>query len=247
MQTILQDLRFGARMLFKRPGFTLIAVLTLALGIGANTAIFSLMDKLILQTLPVKDPAALAQVRAESLNPKLTFSEFAWADYLEYRARNQVFTDLTAFTQAPVNLGEGDQLERVRAEVVAENYFALLGVQPALGRAFLPEENRTPGAHSVAVLSYNLWQSRFGGAANVIGQTVILNETRYTIIGVAPGSFHGVEFDAPADVWVPAMMLTQIKQKEAGDEWLVNHDFALWRLLGRLKPGVTKEAAQTAL
>lgn len=165
MQTLFQDLRYGARMLMKQPGFTLIAVLTLALGIGANTALFSLFDKLFVEALPVKDPDSLVQVKAESVNPQLMWNEFAWADFQDYRAQNQVFTELTAFKQTPVNLGEGDQLERVRAEAVAENYFTLFGVQPLLGRFFTAAENLSPGAHPVAVLSYSLWQSRFGGAA----------------------------------------------------------------------------------
>ncbi|MFN7931236.1 MAG: ABC transporter permease [Blastocatellia bacterium] len=247
MQTLVQDLRYGARMLLKQPGFTLIAVVTLALGIGANTALFSLLDKLLLQSLPVNDPAALVQLKAENLNPQLTFREFAWADFLAYRARNDVLADLSASRSAKVNLGAGDQLERVRAELVADNYFALFGVKPLLGRTFTPEENRAPGAHSLAVLSYSLWQSRFAGAANVIGQSVLLNEQPYTIIGVVPAYFHGVRIDAPVDVWVPAMMLTQIVQKKPTTEWLSNHEFMIWNLFGRLKPGIRMEAAEPAL
>ncbi|MBI1761614.1 MAG: ABC transporter permease [Acidobacteria bacterium] len=247
METLLQDLRFGVRMLRARPGFTLIAVLTLALGIGANTALFSLLDKLLLQSLPVHDPDALVQFKAESVNPQLTFQEFAWADFLDYRARNAVFTDLTAFRPAKLNLGAGDQMERVRAELVAENYFALLGVQPVLGRTFTPEDNRAPGAHPLALLSYGLWQSRFGGATNVIGQTVPLNEQPYTIIGVMPARFRGVMIDAPTDIWVPAMMVAQVEQKKATNEWLTNHDWTMWQLLGRLKPDVAQGAAQQAM
>ena len=153
MQTLWQDLRYGVRMLARKPGFTVVANLTLALGSGANTAVFSLVDKLLVQGLPVREPATLVQVQAESLNPQLTFSEFGWADFLDHRARNQVFSDLTAFAQSPVNLGEGDALERVRAELVADNYFAMLGVQPVVGRGFLSEENRAPGAAPVAMLS----------------------------------------------------------------------------------------------
>jgi predicted permease len=247
METIMRDLRYGARMLLKKPGFTLVAVLTLALGCGANVAVFSLVDKLLVQGLPVREPATLVQVQSESLNPQLTFNEFAWADFLDYRARNQVFTDLTAFAQAPVNLGEGDSLERVRAELVAENYFALLGVRPVVGRGFLPEENRAPGATPVAVLSYRLWQGRFGGDTQVLGRTVTLNERQYTIIGVAPASFKGVTLESPADIWAPAMMLRQVQQSTPNDEWLIDRDAMVWKVLGRLKPSVSQAAAQVGL
>jgi len=247
MQTLLQDLRYGVRMLLRKPGFTVVAVLTLALGTGANTAVFSLVDKLLVQGLPVREPATLVQVQAESLNPQLTFSEFGWADFLDYRARNQALADLTAFAQAPVNLGEGDALERVRAEVVADNYFTLLGVRPVVGRAFSPEENRAPGAAPVAVLSYRLWQSRFGGDRQAVGRTVTLNERPYTVVGVAPAGFKGVTLESPADIWVPAMMLTHVQQLKPGDEWLTSREAMVWKLLGRLKPGVSQAAAQSAL
>ncbi|HEX4945374.1 MAG TPA: ABC transporter permease [Blastocatellia bacterium] len=244
METLWQDLRYGVRILSKQPGFTLIAVITLALGIGANTALFSLVDKLMLQLLPVREPDSLVQLTSKSINPELQFRQSSWADFLDIRARNTVFTDLTASKAAKVNLGEGDQMERVRAELIADNYFALLGVNPLLGRSFTPGENRSPGAHPLAVLSYSLWQSRFGGAANVLGQAVRLNDLSYTIIGIAPASFRGLELDAPTDVWVPAMMLAQIEQKKPGNEWLTEREYWLWEIYGRLKPGVTRATAE---
>jgi predicted permease len=248
MQPLFQDLRYGSRLLLKDPGFTLIAVFTLALGIGANTAIFGLVDKLIVRSLPVKDPAALVMLQAECVNPQLTFSDFSWADYSDYRAQNQVFTDLTAFAQQSVNLGSGDQMERVRAEAVAENYFGTLGIQTLLGRAFLPEENKTPGAYPVAMLSYSLWRSRFGGDPRVIGRTAQLNDTIYTIVGVAPANFKGMTVETPTDVWVPAMMLHQLAQRPQGEEkWVQERDAWLFKLAGRLKPDVTREAAQAKM
>src|SRR5215471_1005285 len=188
MQTLWRDLRYGARVLLKSPGFTLVAVFTLALGIGANTAIFGLMDKLMLRSLPVKDPARLVLLQSESLNPRLTLSEFSWADYNDYRSQNRVFADLTAFAPQPVNLGSGDQMERVRAD-------------------------------PVAVLSYSLWRSRFGGDSKVIGQTALLNDINYTIVGVAPANFTGMTVESPTDVWVPAMMIGQIAQRPPDDKW----------------------------
>ncbi|HKX26866.1 MAG TPA: ABC transporter permease [Blastocatellia bacterium] len=246
MRTFGQDLRYGARMLFKNPGFTLIAVITLALGIGANAAIFSLVDKLIVQSLPVKDPASLVNLQGESVNPKFTISDFSWSEYLDYRARNQVFDDLIAFTQDAVNLGSGDQLEQVRAELVTENYFSLLGVTPNPGRTFAPEENRAPGAHPVAVISYGLWQRRFSGGPGAIGRTLTVNETSYTVVGIAPASFKGMMIESPTDLWVPVMMRTQIEQIQ-NDEWVGEREWKFLKLVGRLKPGVALETAQGAM
>ncbi|MBO0863211.1 MAG: ABC transporter permease [Chloracidobacterium sp.] len=247
MQTLWQDLRYGARVLLKSPGFTIVAVFTLALGIGANTAIFGLMDKLMLRSLPVKDPERLVLLQSECLNPSMTFSQFSWADYNDYRAQNRVFNDLTAFAPQPANLGSGDQMERVRAEAVADNYFGMLGVQPMLGRAFLPEENKTPGANPVAVLSYSLWRSRFGGDSKVIGQTALLNDTNYTIVGVAPANFTGMTVESPTDVWVPAMMIGQIAQRPPDDKWISDRESWLFNLAGRLRPDVIRESAESAM
>jgi len=247
MQTLLQDLRYGGRILLKNPGFTLIAVFTLALGIGANTAIFGLMDKLMVRSLPVKEPSRLVLLQSECLNPRMTFSEFSWADYNDYRAQNRVFTELTAFAQKPVNLGSGDQMERVRAEAVADNYFGMLGVQLLLGRAFLPEENKTPGANPVAVLGYSLWRSRFGGDPKVIGQTALLNDTNYTIVGVAPANFKGMTIESPTDVWVPAMMIGQFAQRPQDDKWVSDREAWLFKLAGRLRPEASLAAAQASM
>src|SRR5262245_32188956 len=247
MQTLLQDLRYGARILLKNPGFTLIAVFTLALGIGANTAVFGLMDKLMLRSLPVKDPARLVLLQSECLNPRVTFADFSWADYNDYRAQNRVFTDLTAFAQQPVNLGDGDQMERVRAEAVAENYFGTLGVRPLLGRPFLAEENKAPGANPVAVIGYSLWKSRFGGDPKVVGQKALLNDTSYTIVGVAPSNFKGMTIESPTDVWVPAMMIWKLAQRAPDDKWVGDRETLLFKLAGRLKPDVSQSSAQAAM
>jgi HAMP domain-containing protein len=247
MQSLLQDLRYGGRILLKNPGFTLIAVFTLALGIGANTAIFGLMDKLMVRSLPVKEPSRLVLLQSECLNPRMTFSDFSWADYDDYRAQNRVFTELTAFAQQPVNLGSGDQMERVRAEAVADNYFGMLGVQLLAGRAFLPEENKTPGANPVAVLSYSLWRSRFGGDPKAIGQTALLNDANYTIIGVAPANFKGMTIESPTDVWVPAMMIGQLAQRPRDDKWVSEREAGLFKLAGRLRPEASLASAQASM
>src|SRR5262249_39792800 len=153
------------RMLVKKPGFTLIAVLTLALGIGANTAIFSVADKLLLRSLPVKDPHQLALISGESVNPKFQSNLFSYPDYMDYREHNEVFGGLFAFTlagQTNVKLGLGDQSEKLGLELVSGDYFDVLGVAAALGRVIRDEDNRVEDGHPVAVISHRCWQRRFG-------------------------------------------------------------------------------------
>jgi predicted permease len=238
-----QDLRFGARMLRKQPGFTLIAVVTLALGIGANTAIFSAVDKLLLRSLPVRAPHELAIVSGESVNPKFMNNLFSYPDYLDYRAQNEVFSGLLARGQLnDVRLGEGEQSDKLSVELVSDNYFEVLGVTAAQGRLLQADDNRHEDAHPVAVISHHCWQRRFGGRGDVIGQTMRLNGAAYTIIGIAPAGFRGLRLEVPAEVWAPLMMRRQLlgattSNFERKGGWL--------RLLGRLKPGVTLQQAQT--
>src|SRR6185503_10640090 len=168
MQTLWQDLRYGARMLVKKPGFTLIAVVTLALGIGANTAIFSVADKLLLRSLPVKDPQQLALVSGETVNPKFQNNLFSYSDYLDYRANNEVFSGLLAFNQTTVKLGTGEQSDKLGLEQVSGNYFDVLGVAAAQGRVIRDEDNRNEDAHPIAVISHSCWQRRFGGQRNIV-------------------------------------------------------------------------------
>src|SRR5438034_431081 len=162
MQPLIQDLRYGARMLRRRPGFTLSAVITLALGIGANTAIFSVADKLLLRSLPVKDPQQLALVSGETVNPKFQNNIFSWPDYVDYRDKNEVFSGLLAFNQTTTRLGVGEQSDKLGVEMVSGNYFDVLGVAAAQGRVIRDEDNRDEGAHPVAVISHRCWQRRFG-------------------------------------------------------------------------------------
>src|SRR5262245_38502097 len=152
MHTLWQDLRYGARTLLKKPGFTTIAVMTLALGIGANTAIFSVTDKLLLRSLPVKDPHQLALVSGESVNPKFQSNLFSYPDYVDYRNQNEVFSGLFAFNQATVRLGMGEQSDKIGLEQVSGNYFDVLGVAVSQGRVIGDEDNRAEDAHPVAVI-----------------------------------------------------------------------------------------------
>ncbi|HYX41788.1 MAG TPA: ABC transporter permease, partial [Pyrinomonadaceae bacterium] len=214
MGTLLQDVRYGLRLLLKKPGFTAAAVLTLALGVGVNTALFTVFDAFALRPLPLKDPAGLVNIYgrdAEGARQNL----FSYPDYLDYRARNNVFTGLAAWNKVAVPLGEGASLnessvlsgdtEYAFLQITSDNYFSVLGAQMTLGRAFLPEENETPNTHPVIVLSHAFWQRHFNADPNVLGQTIKLQGESFTIIGVAERGFIGTTPDAPSG-WVPLMM-----------------------------------------
>jgi macrolide transport system ATP-binding/permease protein len=239
---MMQDLRFGFRMLLKNPGFTFIAVLTLALGIGANTAIFTLLDKVLIRTLPVEQPHQLVTfVRDGGGAPAI----FSYPLYADLRDRNEVLSGMVAYSQMPFSLSDGSQSERVIAQIVSGNYFAVLGVRPALGRVFLPEEDRTPGTHPVIVIGHGLWQRRFDADPAVIGKTLSLNGYRYTVVGVAPSEFTGTTRGTVNDVYVPIMMQAQTGPRRNG--FLDNRNAGWLQLIGRLKPGVSREQAQAAL
>ena len=229
-----QDLRFGLRMLLKHKSFTLIAVTTLALGIGANTAIFSVVDKVLLRSLTVKDPQALALVSGETVNPKFMNNIFSYPDYVDYREQNEVFSGLAAFAWITARLGEGEGSDKFSLEAVSGNFFDVLGVAAAQGRVIQDEDNRNEDAHPVAVISYSCWQRRFAGKPNVVGQTLLLNGASYTIIGIAPAGFAGTRLEASIEAWVPLMMRRQL----TGATTLFRKS-AWLRLLGRLKPGAT--------
>ncbi len=244
METLLQDIRYGARVLLKSRGFAAVAVLSLALGIGANTAIFSLVDKLLLRSLPVEAPDELVLLTSESVNPHFVNNIFSYPDYADYRDQNEVLSGLTAFIQMPEKLGSEDHPEQVLAEIVSGNYFDVLGVKTARGRAFLPEEDKTPGTHPVTVLSYGLWQRRFGADPEIIGKAVPINGLNYTVIGIAPQNFTGLNIESSTDLWVPVRMFPQLMpQTFSFDE----RRMAWLRVAGRLKPGVTIAQAEASL
>ena len=243
MQTLWQDLRYGVRMLLKQPGFTLIAVLTLGLGIGANTAIFSLVNTILLRPLPVREPQRLVSVYPTILRTHEPQS-FSYPDYVDVRDRNEVFTDFALFHLDPMSLSRNGNNEIIWGYLASGNYFELLGVKAALGRVLTPADDRTPGAHPVAVLSYASWQKRFGADPNIVGQTLLLNKQSYTIIGVAPPRFNGTEVVFAPELWVPMMMLSQI---EPGSKQLEQRDSPSSYCIGRLKPGVTPAQAEQSL
>lgn len=247
MVALLQDLRYGARMLLKQPGFTLIAVCTLALGIGANTAIFSLISAILLRPLPVTDPARIVSVSLVN-KQGAGLGLFSYREYEDFREQNAVLTGLAAFRFAPVNLsglaGKAGNNERVWGYLVSGNYFEVLGVKAVVGRAFSEEEERAPDAHPVLVLSHSCWQRRFGADPGIVGQTIILNNRPFTVIGVMPAGFTGTERAFTPEIWAPSMMQSWV---DPGAGRLDRGDGSGWFVVGRLKPGVSAPQAEGSL
>jgi predicted permease len=247
VNSLLQDVRFGLRLLRKNPGFTAIAVVTLALGIGANTAIFTVINAVMLRALPVQRPEELvtignpARVHSWSTGtPRIDV--FSYPLYREVRDNNSVFSSVLASSHLEnlrINIEHGP--ENIAGRLVAENYFQTLGISPFLGSTFSPEQANTPGADPVLVISYSYWQRRFAGDPAVIGRKVRLNNYPFTIVGVAPAGFFGEVVGDHTDVWVPMMMQAQILP---GREFLEDANVSTMLLIGRLEPGVSTEQAR---
>ncbi len=251
METLLQDMRFGARTLAKNPGFTLVVTLTLALGIGANTAIFSFVNAVLLRTPPVAEPERLVYVFGGTKTSPYSVSSYP--DYVDYRDRNNVFSDLIAYSPITLSLNSGEQVDTVTGLIVTGNYFDALGVRPRVGRAFMPEEDATPGSHPVAVISHGLWQSRFGADPGVVGRKLLLNGQQFTVVGVVPAEFNGADAGRTSDIYVPMAMQALVRPPRGGYSGEMNPDLLARRgsrwldIVGRLKPGVTEEQAQAAV
>jgi putative ABC transport system permease protein len=232
MDALLQDLRYGCRALVANPGFAIITVLTLALGIGANTAIFSMIDAVLVRPLPYDKPEQLVVVWEDASFAGFPRNTPAPANYADWKAQNQVFAGMAAMQSRTFSLTGSGEPEKVSASAVTADLFPLLGVAPALGRAFSPEED-APGAGKVAVISYGLWQRRYGADRGVLGTDVLLNDEKYTVVGVAPPGFQFLESDV--DVWVPMAF---------DAEELANRGGHYLTVVARLKDGVTLERAQ---
>ena len=243
MKNFWQDAKYGFRRLRKSPGFTALAIVSLTLGIGANTAIFSLVNTVLLRPLPVKEPEQLVQVYG-TLHGGADYTIQSYLNYTDYRDRNEVFSGTLAYRFAPMSLSHGGANERVWGYLVSGNYFDVLGVQPVLGRGFLPEEDRTPGSHPVVVLSYGCWQRRFASDTSIVGRTIALNGHKFTVVGVAPEKFLGTEVAYAPEIWAPMMMAREI---EPGSRWLNSRNDDNLFVVGRLKPGVTVEQAEQSL
>ena len=241
MQTLWQNMRYGARMLWKQPGFTLVVALTLSLGVGANGVIFSLVNALLLRPLPVERPEELAAVYTSDFSSG-DFGATSYPDYVDFRDRNRVFTGLVAYQPPqPLSLNIDGTNERMFGEVVSGDYFSALGLKPSLGRGFLPEEDRTPGESAVAVISYKLWQTRFGGDPATLGRSVKINGHPFTIVGVAPEKYAGLLRGFVVDWWIPTMM---IGQAVPGSGYLTERGDRGFMVMGRLKPGATLQQAR---
>src|SRR5215471_6946084 len=242
------DIRYGLRALRKNPLFTAVAVLTLALGIGANTAMFSLLDQVVLRLLPVNHPEQLVIVRETGNHFANSYgaNTISWPMFEDLRDNNQVFSGMFCRFPANVTIGYRDQPAQIPAELVSGSYFSTLGVGAALGRTIAPDDDAVPDRHPVVVLSYSFWRSYFDGDRTIIGRTIALNSQTMTVIGVAQPGFDGVELGAPAKVFVPIMMKTEmtprsdgLKDRRRRLDWVTAY--------GRLKPGVRMEQAQVSL
>src|SRR3989449_4999680 len=248
MGNVIGDFRYAVRVLAKNPVFTAVAVLTLALGIGANTAIFTLLDQILLRLLPVKDPQQLVllTMRGRHYGNNWGGNAISYPMYRDFQDHNEVFSGMFCRFPTRVSLSFGGQAERVDAELVSGTYFDVLGAGAALGRTFTPDDDRVPNGHPLVVLSYDYWRQRFGGDPAILGKTVIVNNHDMTVIGVAQAGFAGVELGHAPKLFVPMMMQQEV--------FLVNFTDMLkdrrtrWvNAFGRLKPGVTVEKAKASL
>jgi len=250
MDTIWQDVRYSIRTLVRTPAFTVAAIVSLALGIGANTTIFTLLNTLFLNPLPVARPSELVAVLTVASRNATQFGNLlplSYPNLKDFRERNSVLADLAGYSPPlPLSLTTAREPQRVFAQLVTASYFDVLGVRPAAGRFFMPDENRTPGTHPVAVIGHGLWQRRFGRRPDAIGLTIELNRLTFTIVGVAPEGFKGVTSMFGPDLWVPAMMSPPLQPRQAGS-WLDERAAVVFSTAGRLKPGVTIAQAEANL
>jgi len=248
LDTLLRDLKYTFRTLGRTPGFTAIAVLTLGLGIGANTAIFTLLDQILLRLLPVKEPQQLVLLTMKGHHYGSNWGGNALSHpmFRDFREHNQVFSDMFCRFPLAASMTVGQRSERVSVEMVSGTYFSTLGIVPAAGRLFTPEDDVTRSGHPYVVLNYNFWKSRFASDPNIVGTTFLLNNYKMTVVGVAQQGFDGVELGFSPKVFVPIMMQPQIMVgnpedmlKERRNRWV--------NAFGRLKPGVSVEQAKASL
>ncbi|HTQ54108.1 MAG TPA: ABC transporter permease [Bryobacteraceae bacterium] len=243
------DFRLAVRSLKKAPLFSGVAVLSLALGIGANTAIFSLIDQLMLRLLPVRNPQELVLLDSQGnhLGSTRGANSFSYPMYRDFAAHNQVFSGVLCRASVPVGVGFNGRSERVPGEMVSGTYFQVLGVGVAVGRTIAPEDDTTALGHPVAVLSYRYWQSRFAGSPAILNQTLVLNGHNFTVIGVTPRGFDGIEPGSVSEVFVPVTMKAWMTPNSAGLEDLEDRRSAWLQVLARRKPGITLPQAKASM
>ncbi len=247
MTTLWRDLSFGVRLLARKPGFAAAVVLSLVLGIGLNTAIFTLLDSIFLRPIPVEDLDSLTVIyatRSNAAGEYVGFYSHSHPNYVDWVERNRSFSSLGMYVRNRMNFSGGSEPSRSTGIFATANYFEILGIQPAAGRFFLPEEDTTPGTHPVTVLSYGCWSRLFGQDDDVIGKQVEINGRSFQIIGVAPEGFKGLEVGFDADFWVPLMMFADIS---AYGSWFEFRGVGLFNAFGRLAEGVSIEQASAEL
>ena len=237
----IQDVRYAFRSLKNRPGFTAVIVMTLSLGIGANTAIFTLVNEIVLRPLPIGDPSTVVDIFADVPGGN-SFTGFSYPDYVDYGERNDVLTELVVLTGRTARLGAAGSGETIRVQFVSVNYFDLLSIRPAMGRGFRQEEGIRGSANTVAIVSHGYWQRRAGGDPSFLGSTILLNETPFTVIGITAEGFQGTFIGFPMEIWAPLASAELI---------LPNFDLSDrasqgFELIGRLKPDVSISQAQAA-
>src|SRR5437868_8803531 len=236
MQTIIQDLRYGLRLLLKRPGFTFIAVITLALGIGANTAIFSVVDAVLLRPLPYPQAERLIFLWSTMIGQGVPTSGSAMPDYREWRDHNDTLEGLGGYYYGDFSLSSGGtEPERVQGAFITPNLFDVMRVSPALGRGFTPDEDQY-GQHRVVLLSYGLWQRRFGGDTGVIGREIKVGGEGFTVVGVMPKGMPFFDNQPEVELWRPIAFVSGDSFDTRGNHFVT--------LVGRLKPGATAAQAQ---
>ena len=248
LDRLAQDVRYGVRMLAKNPAFSFVAIATLALGIGANTAMFSLLDQVVLRLLPVSDPERLVIVRETGNHYGNSYgpNTISWPMFEDLRDNNQVFSGMFCRFPARVAIGFSDHAVQIPAELVSSAYFQILGVKAILGRTISQDDDSVPDGKPVVVLSYSFWRSYFNSDRNILGRIISLNGYSMTVIGVAQSNFDGVDLGSPANVFVPIMMKTEmtphsdgLKDRRRRLSWVTTY--------GRLKPGISKVQAQLSL
>jgi len=249
MRSIGKDIQFALRAFRKSPVFTAVALLSLALGIGANTAIFTLLDQVLLRLMPVKNPQELVLLHMEGFHYGSNWGQdsLSYPMYRDFSSHNSVFSGTLCRYADQFSLGFSGTTELASGELVSGTYFPVLGVGAAIGRTFTPDDDRVPGGHPLAMLSYAYWQSRFAGDRAIVGKTVAVNGHNFTIIGVAQRGFDGVEPGSASQVFVPMMMRPQLMPL-LNEPFDFNNRRTRWvNVFGRLKPGVSRQQAQASL